>query len=92
MLSRLALALAGLSVIAAAPVYEPKTVETTSGKVKGHIAKWPAGSAVSEYLGIPYAVPPLGQLRFAAPKAYRGNGTVLPGDKYVSGLICDPTD
>jgi hypothetical protein len=41
-------------------------VKTTSGSVEGHPSK--LHSEVSEYLGIPYAQPPTGDLRFAAPK------------------------
>lgn len=45
-----------------------KTVNTTNGLIAGHRA--PKAVAVWEYLGIPYAKPPLEELRFAAPKAY----------------------
>ena len=48
------------------------TVDTTSGPVIGHPAN--NRTAVSEYLGIPYAKPPVGNLRFAAPQAF--NSTV----------------
>ena len=44
-------------------------VNTTSGPVTGHAA--PKATQVSEYLGIPYAEPPLGQLRFAAPQTFQ---------------------
>jgi hypothetical protein len=37
------------------------TVETTSGPVQGHASDWQP--SVSEYLGIPFAVPPVGNLR-----------------------------
>ena len=50
------------------------SVETSSGLVEGHAA--PRRPAVSEYLGIPYASPPIGGLRFAAPVAYNFNGTI----------------
>lgn len=50
------------------------SVETSSGLVEGHTA--PRRPAVSEYLGIPYASPPIGDLRFAAPVAYKSNGTI----------------
>lgn len=41
-------------------------IATTIGNVRGHIAN---GSAcVGEFLGVPYAKPPLGQLRFEAPQ------------------------
>ncbi|KAF1989485.1 alpha/beta-hydrolase [Aulographum hederae CBS 113979] len=52
------------------------TVRTTSGNIVGHEAAWPTNSGISEYLGIPFATPPLGDLRFAAPKPFKENGTV----------------
>ena len=58
-------------------------VQTTSGLVMGHEAAWPAGSAVSEYLGIPFAQPPVGELRWQKPVAFRGNGTINNA-KFVS--------
>lgn len=58
-------------------------VKTTSGEVTGHDAYWPAGANVSEYLGIPYAQPPVGDLRFEKPVRFKGNGKIS-GDKFVS--------
>lgn len=43
-------------------------VHTESGAVIGKIEALPNGKSVYEYLGIPYAEPPVGGLRFAAPK------------------------
>ena len=46
-------------------------VLTSLGEVQGHVASAPFGhqtAEVDEYLGIPFAVPPLGQLRYADPK------------------------
>jgi len=43
-------------------------VKTSSGTVWGHRA--PNATSVSEYLGIPFAQPPVGPLRFAAPERY----------------------
>lgn len=51
-----------------------QAVKTTSGAVQGHASSWQP--EVSEYLGIPYALPPLGPLRFAAPQPYRGNNSI----------------
>jgi Carboxylesterase family len=59
-----------------------EAVETTSGLVNGHEAPWPQNSGVSEYLGIPFAEPPLGQLRFAAPQTYKPRGPI-PGAEFV---------
>ncbi|KAE8359425.1 Alpha/Beta hydrolase protein [Aspergillus caelatus] len=50
------------------------SVWTSSGLIEGHAA--PERSNVSEYLGIPYATPPTGDLRFARPVAYHSNSTV----------------
>lgn len=44
-----------------------QTVSTTSGPVQGHAAS--DASQVSEYLGIPFAQPPTGRLRFEPPVA-----------------------
>jgi cholinesterase len=57
-------------------------VETTSGSVVGHASLWKP--AVSEYLGIPFAQPPIGNLRFAAPLPYKGDGKQTMASKYVS--------
>ena len=43
-------------------------VQTKSGAVVGRIETLPHGKSVHEYLGIPYAEPPVGDLRFTAPK------------------------
>ena len=48
-----------------------QSVKTASGIVKGRSSPWK--SSVSEYLGIPYAQPPVGNLRWAAPKPFSGN-------------------
>ncbi|XP_078372745.1 cholinesterase-like isoform X2 [Oculina patagonica] len=42
-------------------------VQTESGAVVGKIETLPLGKSVHEYLGIPYAEPPIGELRFVAP-------------------------
>jgi carboxylesterase type B len=57
-------------------------VKTTSGTVVGHAAA--IRTQVSEYLGIPFAKPPVGKLRFAAPEEFKGNSTI-DASKYVSG-------
>ena len=57
-----------LVACAAASPLTPLTVKTSNGAVTGHRV-----GKVNEYLGIPYAQPPLGDLRFAAPQKYVGN-------------------
>ncbi|KAM7187259.1 carboxylesterase, partial [Rhypophila sp. PSN 637] len=49
-------------------------VSTTGGLVDGHLA--PDATAVSEYLGIPYAEPPVGKLRFQPPVKYNGTSVL----------------
>ena len=51
-----------------------QAVRTSSGLIAGQ----PASSRpdVSEYLGIPFAKPPVGDLRFAAPQAYISSGKI----------------
>lgn len=62
---------------APAGAVDPTLVQTSSGLVKGHRAPWPENNDVVEFLGIPFAQPPVGELRFAAPRplddAARGN-------------------
>lgn len=62
---------------------ERLSVPTTSGIVTGHYAA--NGSGVMEFLGIPYAKPPVGNLRFAPPERFTGNGTL---DAIEYGFDC----
>ena len=46
------------------------SVETSAGTLKGGTCP---GSTASFYLNVPYAIPPVGDLRFTSPQAYSGN-------------------
>lgn len=73
-----------------------QTVNTTSGPVSGHAAS--NNTEVSEYLGIPYAQPPVDELRWQLPVAYNGsepiNGTAFvshgPATKPRYSLVLRP--
>jgi hypothetical protein len=85
--SILASHLAVLSLVPALATAAPWTVGNavaleTGPVVEGHASSWQPG--VSEYLGIPFAQPPVGSLRFAAPQPYKSNGTKIVASKYVS--------
>ena len=78
------LGIGGLGVDAAANWTVGQVVSTSSGAVSGHAASNATG--VSEYLGIPFAQPPVGDLRFAAPVAYNGSAAIN-GSSFVSAAV-----
>ncbi|RHZ49641.1 uncharacterized protein CDV56_102850 [Aspergillus thermomutatus] len=57
-------------------------VNTTSGPVQGQSSS--LRPEVSEYLGIPFAQPPVGNLRFAAPLAVTRSSGIINATSYVS--------
>lgn len=63
------------------------SVNTTSGDITGHLSTYPG---VYEYLGIPYAQPPLGNLRFMPPLAYTGS-TPIAADRQPLSCIQAPS-
>ena len=46
-------------------------VNTSSGTIVGKLETLPNGKSVYEYLGIPYAEPPVNELRFARPESFK---------------------
>jgi hypothetical protein len=51
-------------------------VKTTSGIVHGRAATRPGYSDVSEYVGIPFAHPPVGELRWMPAEPFVSNGKI----------------
>lgn len=64
-----------------------QVVDTSSGSVTGHAAS--VNAEVSEYLGIPFAQPPVGDLRWTAPQAYKSTDAIN-GTDYVCFSSDDP--
>lgn len=56
-------------------------VNTANGPIIGHPVSYHNG--LSEFLGIPYAKPPVESLRFAAPQKYTKKGTFV-ASRFVS--------
>jgi cholinesterase len=62
-----------------------QAVNTTSGEVTGRPASYIGNEQVSEYLGIPYAAPPVGSLRWLAPQPFNAKGPIA-ANKFVRKL------
>jgi carboxylesterase type B len=60
-------------------------VQTSSGPVSGHPAS--VNTDVSEYLGIPFAVPPVGNLRWQPPQLYNGTAPINGTDYVRDSLL-----
>jgi cholinesterase len=61
-----------------------QAVKTSSGKIVGQTSSWKQG--VSEYLGVPFAAPPVGPLRWAAPQPFSGEGKTIQATKFVGHM------
>jgi len=60
----------------------PHVAETTSGRFKGQVS----GDVVS-YLGIPYAQPPVGALRFQSPKPFKPATDIVNADRFGAASV-----
>ncbi|KAK0613552.1 carboxylesterase [Immersiella caudata] len=74
-----------------------QVVETSSGPVQGHPSR--NFSHVSEYLGVPYAQPPIGNLRFQPPVKFSGTKAINASSygsscmaSTISGLATNASD
>ena len=66
--------------------FDSKVVKILSGKVQGSLEMTRNGNKFFKFLGIPYAEPPLGVLRFAAPRPVRAWSGIL--DSSLAGVSC----
>jgi cholinesterase len=80
-------ALIGVASLAQAQTWQVgQSVQTQTGKVIGKASSWK--NQVSEYLGVPFAKPPVGDLRWAAPQALDKNSSkVIEATKFVIRTI-----
>jgi para-nitrobenzyl esterase len=66
-------------------IQDTHNVSTSTGIVKGSISK-----KVISWEDIPYALPPIGDLRWRAPRAYQDQGTILSA-KDGNGCLQEPS-
>jgi hypothetical protein len=81
MLTMFAAALLSVALVDVEGFKIGQILKTTSGDLTGQPSSWKP--QVSEYLGIRYAEPPIGKLRFAAPIAIKAAGKSVNATKYV---------
>ncbi|CAJ0568139.1 unnamed protein product, partial [Mesorhabditis spiculigera] len=79
-----------MGIGSSAPIISDKTVETTSGRVRGRRYTNVDGRLVDGFLGIPYAEPPVGELRFQKPVPVKKWADTL--DCFHFGPRCPQTD
>jgi len=73
--------------LAAPKTFSYEHAKTENGQITGH--RSPKVNGVWEYLGIPFAQPPLGALRFAAPQKYKGQDDYIAAN-FVSIYLALP--
>jgi para-nitrobenzyl esterase len=60
----------------------PPVADTTSGRFKGQV-----DGNVASYLGIPYAQPPVGALRFQSPKPFKPAADIVNADRFGAASL-----
>jgi len=66
-------------------------VQTESGAVVGTVETLPHGKTVHQYLGIPYAEPPVGDLSFSDPKPVKPWSGTKQTTEYGASIPGVPT-
>jgi carboxylesterase family protein len=62
-----------------------QSIKATNGEIKGHPSSWKPN--VSEYLGIPYAQPPVGNLRWTPPKPVNTSNERFEASKFSASCL-----
>ncbi len=77
--------LAAAALIAAPAAAQIKSAAVTGGTVEGVVA-----DGISTYLGIPFAAPPVGALRWKAPQPVKPWSGVRKADRHGAGCMQEP--
>ena len=72
----------------AAWVWSAPVITAPWGQISGIDVTSPGGVGYSAYLAIPFALPPLGERRFAKPQPHPGPGAGRVFDASTPGYIC----
>jgi len=78
-------ALVAAALVAAPASAQIKTAAVTGGTVEGTV-----GDGLSTYLGIPFAAPPVGDLRWKAPQPVKAWSGVRKADQHAAGCMQEP--
>ena len=74
--------------VVAVSVGAAPTVEAPWGRISGKDVRSPSGVPYHAYQGIPFALPPVGQRRFAKPEPHPGLGAGRVFNATSLGYIC----
>lgn len=77
--------LVAAALVAAPASAQIKTAAVTGGTVEGTVA-----DGLSTYLGIPFAAPPVGELRWKAPQPVKAWSGVRKADQHAAGCMQEP--
>jgi len=77
-------------LIAAALIAAPASAQIGTAQVTGGAVEGVVNGGLSTYLGIPFAAPPVGDLRWKAPQPVKPWGGVRKADHHAAGCMQEP--